>query len=427
MTGRQTALVTISLLCLLIAGFFSCFEKKKVEVPTPSTLEAAQNPYLGLTRLLEAMGHEIVVLDGVQSLDPLPPTDATLVMTTRRRETTKRRSYALLSWVEAGGHLIVRAQNTWRDRLLDGEFDEWTADLDAEDLHNDLLLYPFELYALETYEDEEGEEDDADAPLPELSEEEAEMVEDIAEAVESWSGAPTQWDHAKGSLGDAEDLTLAFVNLHWSVPNVSPVYSVGDETGAHLVSLAHGDGFLTAVTDQWFLLNRQFGEHDHARAIVELARLGGRRGPVYILLSEDFPGLLTQVLTYAWPATLSLGILVLAWLWRSSPRFGPTLPDPAPERREWIEHLDAVGAFHWRQDEARGLIASTRSGVLRLIETRHPALARLSPRDRNIVIADGCGLHRNWVRRALDENDFPDAEASVARTISYLERIRSSL
>ena len=115
MTRLQRGFVIAAAFGLLIVGFFSCFEKKKIEVPTPGTLEAAQNPYLAVSRLLEAMGHEVVLLDGVHSLDELPPLDATLVLTTRRRELTERHSYAILGWVEDGGHLILRQQEVFSE------------------------------------------------------------------------------------------------------------------------------------------------------------------------------------------------------------------------------------------------------------------------------------------------------------------------
>lgn len=424
MNGRQRTLLALLSVCLFVAGFLSCFEWKTIEVPTPISLEAARNPYLAGSRLLTAMGHEVVKLEGLQSLDELPPLDGTLIITTHRRMLTERKSEPLLAWVEKGGHLIVRHQAIFHE---DEDLD------DIEDRDIDALLDPFGLRAYWVADDEdEFDPESVDALSEEIEEAleesgEDEFAEEFNEISDLWRTGPTRWDYAHGTIGKSDDLEVAFDRRRWGLGSLIPLHAIRGPDGLHLVTLAHGEGYLTAVTDEWFLLNPYLGDLDHAEALVRLARMGDRRGPVHIMLSEGFPGLASQIAKYAMPAAIGLCMLVFAWLWRAAPRFGPIAPDPPLDRRQWIEHLEAVGDFHWRRDRAGELIRSTRSSVLRLIETRHPILWRLSPNERASRIAELCGLQHPSVRTALDERDLPSTEANVARVISNLERIRSSL
>ena len=101
------------------------------------------------------------------------------------------------------------------------------------------------------------------------------------------------------------------------------------------------------------------------------------------------------------------------------------MPDPVPERRRWIEHLDAVGRFHWRRDRAATLVRSTREALRRKISTAHPAWARLPASALHERLAERTGLPPAQIDAALQSR--PRTESDVVTTIADIERIRASL
>src|SRR5262245_24099876 len=108
MTSRGVA--SFLLACALLAGAFYALLERHTELGTgPYRGEAARNPYLGFARLLEAMGLSVTVVDDLDALPALPPTNAALFMPGQRVYASERRVGELRDWVERGGHLILRA------------------------------------------------------------------------------------------------------------------------------------------------------------------------------------------------------------------------------------------------------------------------------------------------------------------------------
>lgn len=400
MNGRDLmrAAVVAALLALGVGLFFACFERTTVEGEPRYSRQARENPYLAAGRLLEAMGHPVVALEGPGSLAELPPPGATLLLTTRRRTLSPQRTAALRRWVEAGGHLIVETFDLWDD----------------PERREDPLLDPLELrsYHHEVSEDREGEEEEASgAPAP---------------------AADDEGEEAPGTSFAAfpdrpEPLELQFdPRYYWLDPDQGVVLRAGGDSGVHLVTLALGAGLITALTDSHFLENPRIGQDDHAELLVRLARMGGRQGPVWIVISERWPGLLRQLASHALPVVASGGALLLLWLWRAASRFGPVLPMPAAERRRWMEHLEAAGRYHWRCDRGRVLLEASRASLERALSRAHPGWVALPALRRHARIAAASGLSEDEVAAALSLGGGT-GEADFADTIRSIERIRRSL
>ena len=412
-TARYTALGA-ALALLLGAGFASCFERQTIDVPTPGSAEALRNPYLALGRLLEAMGHEVRFLEGPGSLDELPPAEATLLLTSSRHTLTARRAEPLLAWVRSGGRLITTVHSTW----------------DREERDADPLIDPLGLFGYrggccdeedrEDQEDEEGEDAAAEQP------EEDGLL--FFERLGQLAGE-VDWDVSTARFpGLDRPIEVEFLpSIVWSRPGDVASWLVEGEQGVHLVLLDHGSGRVGALTDDRFARNDRIGERDHAELLARLVGSPRAGAPVWIVISERWPGVLSQIAKHAAPAAISASILLLGWLWRSLRRFGPILPDRPRERRRWMEHLDAVGQFHYQRDTGRRLIAANRAELLRLIRRAHPAWARLSSSERNERIGELCGLAQGEVAAALDGHSVATNEAEVVSSISRLERIRASL
>lgn len=378
----------------LTALFFTCFEQATLEIPAGDSRAARENPYLAAGRLLDAMGHAVALLDGPASLERMPPADAALLFTAPRRTLTPARTAALRRWVEAGGHLIV-ARGT--------------------DRRGDPLLEPLGLSAeLLPDEDEMAapDTDDSEA-IAEDPTTEGEDEDDVS--LGSFPGAP-------GPL--RVDFLKDYV---WSGGDAAqPVFRIACASGDHLRSIALGAGLLSALTDDDFLRNDSIGDPDHAEALVRLVRLGGRRRPVWIVTSERWPGLWSQLAGDAAPVLASGGALLAAWLWRSARRTGPIRPAPAPERRRWMEHLEAVGRYQWRQDHAHALLEANRRDALRFVARVRPGWAALPERECFARVGDAIGLSPATVGAALGPATRDDGASFVA-TLRTLETIRRKL
>ncbi len=397
--------LAVLLLALLAVLFGVLFERREVEEEVGASREVRRNPYFASARLLERMGHAVVTLDGIGHLDVLPPTQALLMAPSSRRTLTRERQQALLDWVEAGGQLLVVTHTLW----------------DEAERRPDWLL---DRFGLRQYRHEPPDE--------EIDEPEAEAAGEGADAAAEFPGSEAQ--------AVARDVT----SLHW--PGLdeplevhferdwywidgfddAELYARGDG-GIHLILLRHGAGRLIALTDDLFLRNDSVGEADHAELVVRLARLAGPDAPVWIAVGESWPGLWRRAAAHAAPALLALALALTAWIWRAARRFGPLYPAPELARRRWMEHLDAVGRFHWRADRGHSLLAATRSSVLRALGRRRPAFARLAPPARNQALARLTGLTAHKVSLALDAEFQPAGEAAFVTAVARLERIRSQL
>jgi len=81
----------------------------------------------------------------------------------------------------------------------------------------------------------------------------------------------------------------------------------------------------------------------------------------------------------AWYAALTGVLLLMLWLWRVVPRFGPLRADPEAARPRLLDHIRASGMFHWSRGNAAQLLAAAREACLRGIARNHPDLAGLRP------------------------------------------------
>ena len=394
MSRRALAIaLAVAVLLGLAAGlFFSCFERRSVERVVGGSEAARRNPFLAAERLLAALGSEVRSFDGPYALDALPPPDATLLFTPQRRTVSAERQAELRRWVEAGGHLVVEAWELWDD----------------EDRRPDLLLDPL---GFETVQEI------AEPPA-------ADSVEEVVEAVlEGWK-AP---DLSSLPVPNRDaPLAVEFDgNFRWDYVGESPTrLRATGEAGDHLITIELGRGLLTAVTDGSFLRNDAIGDHDHAEALVRLVRLGGREGPVWVVTGEHWPGLLGPLFRHGRPALAAGALWLAAFVWRSARRRGPLRPPPPRERRSWLEHLDAVGRYHWRLDRGRSLREADRAILLRELERAHPGWLQRTPESRNALLAAASGLSHDEVARAL-ASPTEDREARFVEAIRTMERIRN--
>jgi uncharacterized protein DUF4350 len=410
------ALLVLTVLGLCAAWFFSCFEKREVEIETGVSAEARRNPYLALGRLLERMGHTVVFETNPARLAELPAPPATLILPTSRASIGAERSQALLDWVSRGGHLAVVTYSLW------GESEKATEkDPELHAPRPDPILDRFGLRQWPGLPPlpEHGENGLPKAPIAPAPP----SFEDLIQGKLPEPKIEASW----AAFDGIEPLEVGFSpDFRWLDPQGAAQWSVAGFSGVHLIELRHGLGRISAFTSEDPLVNRWIAQRDNAEFAVRwLRRDENANGPIWIFYEEDWPSLVTLVREHALPALIAGAVLLSAWVWSTVFRFGPVLPEPPRARRAWLEHLEAAGRFHWRQDRGQALLAGMREEVTRRLREHHPGWRALSERERCARIAEHTGVPLDEVEHALAVT--PSGARSFAASVSALERICAAL
>jgi hypothetical protein len=451
----------------IVAGcaglFFACFERREVLVETGVSSAVRRNKYVAMARLLRGMGHEVQVHDDVARLGRLPDPPATVFLPVQRHALGERRTQALLDWVARGGHLVVTTYTVWGPpERANGTAPDAAADVIVNG-RPDALLDRFGLRQRMWSEEERASATALAAietlqpeglPPPTLEEEpaageepggaEGELAPEPASEGEEDepppSGLPSMSELLSGEWqpGSVEaswayleagepPLEIEFhEGFWWDDTEELATWAVGGEAGPHLVEVEHGEGTITALTSDEPFANATIGRVQNAEFIVRWLRHGrDERVPVWIFYEATWPSLFALLRRHALPALVAGAAFLALWLWRSLPRFGPALPAPDPARRRWLEHLEAAGRFHWRQDHGRALLAAERADLMRVVRRLHPAWARASERERNERLAHASGLDVSHVAHALASE--PRGAKSFVVAVRTLERIRAAL
>lgn len=354
-----------ALLIGLGVWFYMNFERVTVRERVGFKGEAARNPLLAFTRLLERMGLEVRAPRERTALADLP-VNATLILPRGRGAYTAARAEEVRSWVVNGGHLIVYAERPGtRDTVLD---------------------------ALKIGR---GEADNAEPAL-----------------------ATVRFPHVDRPLKVQIGTTFELIDLE-----PARTRFIGKtEAGTIVLHLAAGRGRVTVVPSMGFMTNSTIGEHDHAAFAWALVSFVPGTSAVVIAPHFDPPSIFAWLGENARAALAAVAALLIVWGWRAARRFGPVAPEPTRERRRLLDHLRASGRFLWRVDAEPRLLAAARETCLQRIARARPALLDLQPGDRAERLAVLTELPRREILHALiAEPDTPAAFTAAVRTLQQIE------
>ncbi len=376
---RRVLLALLGLLMVAILGLAflarPSFQREPEEVTTGWSAAAMADDTLVLERWLARSGWGVRRAGGVLKPADLPPGGLLILMRTGPGGLGEGEVDTLLTWVRAGGHLLVDGSAAPLNdaRGTAALFTRLGAELRA--------LPEAERAQSRDHTDRFGEDD----------------------ATYALQRSP-QW-RIQVDL-EAWDLCM------------------GTKTGQVLVRRPEGQGVVALASDLSFLYNDGFITLDHA---AWLARILGDPKPGQVALVGSLPvdpSLLGWLWERAWPFLLACGILLGAWLWAGLWRFGPWLPEAPTARRSLLEHLVASGRFLWRHGGGpEAMVAATRAAVLRRAARLHPAFPALPEAERWAYLAGRAGLPVSDIAEALD--DRPGASAQVlGRRLQILLHLR---
>ena len=320
-TGFRIALIALPLGAFLVYAAVNWFELVEEPVRIGAKREAIEDPYLAYARLLERMGTPFKRFETPSGLDSLP-SGGTLVLSGRRLAyMTPARVRRLLSWIEGGGHVVAEWEPSGiDDPLLDGLGIERKFDKQA-----------------------------GRPAMPRMTPQEF-RDQDIV---------TFDWPHLGPAMRARAGVYFGELGLRTYRANAQQVLQ-----GKRMIALTFpvARGRVTVLPSLRFLRNSAIAENDHA----ELGwRLASTSKPALLFVRLTSPGFMEWLTSDAWPALVAAALLLMLWLARIIPRFGPLEPDAPPIRRSLLEHIVASGRFLWSRGAAAELVEAVRERVNR--------------------------------------------------------------
>lgn len=351
--------------CLLLAA---CSETETREREIGYKGKARVNPYLALERFVAIYsGEEMQVRDAWKN-----PTwdDAVMILSVETLTSTKLVSN-LQEWVEDGGHAIFLLENAEMSR------NDWSE-------HHAPVKVPVALR--EFFNLVEITVTEEDTPKKYTS---------VQLADESWK--------------------IELESYHG--------VEVEGEPATAIAHLAWGDGAITVINDARLLRNRMIDQAEHAD-VCALLLDESREGHV-VFQREYGLTFFSMLWNRAWMVLVALGLILLLWLFRHMPRFGPVDAD-VPDRvlRAYDHHLEMIGDYHWRMDRGVTLLQPLRQEVQELCHHWQVKTGRLDEGLFELMAAQ-TGLTFERVQRAMTEWK-PSDSVVFARAVSDLQQIRKA-
>lgn len=320
-----------ALAALAVIWFLSAYERVPASEWVGPSGEARRNPFLAAGRFAERMGLPARPLGTLPELDSLSP-NSVLLLPNRRQALDPRRIRELVSWAEAGGHLVAEAE---LPGVADPLFERLSVQRSAAPR--------------------------APKPLP----------------VETPAGR-----RLSVSLHDAALLQ----------PPPGPLaIRAGSGEAIKLASFERGKGMVTVATSLHFARNGLIGAHDNAEFLWQLLELAPA-SELRVYLRPERLSLWGFLKERAAPVLVAGAALVLLWLWHVGPRFGPVAPDAPPARRRLLDHLRASGRYYWAHGLQPRLVSAARDAALRRVARAHPEFAAETPAQRAARLAALVGI-----------------------------------
>ncbi len=387
--ARWGLLVGTLLFAALLYAALNWFEFVDDREWTGASGEARTNPYLAVQRLFTKLEAPPVIVRASEELDRLPA-NATLILGDRRlsRMTAKRIQY-IKQWVEQGGRLVVEAeQPRYNDPLLKAYGIQrkrlvWTT-------KDGLVERP--LHRSQDADVDDNDEDDFESEIEEES-----LFADIFRRVLE-KPKPADFTLANGEVFSA--VFRPYQNLEATNPPEG-AYIGRDPHGIRLIEFASGKGYVTILTNFDFMVRQHIEEADHAALAWRLVGEPGPSTPIIFSAQLEAPSLANWLWQNVWMTIAGLVMLLLLWIARILPRFGPLIPDTAPARRNLAEHWQAAGRYLARQSDWHHLLLDARLHFQARLKRRHPVYAAMPPDQQVTALAHATAMPEAFVEKAL--------------------------
>ncbi|WP_407312000.1 DUF4350 domain-containing protein [Pseudomonas sp. nanlin1] len=314
-------------------------------------------PYLAALAFLQQRGLVVSQTQGLNGLNSLAPQGRSLLLLDEREGISPAQIERLLSWVSAGGRLVVAAQAQWNDQQ--GK----SADLLLDRLRlrryltRDLPPAPAELT------------DQPFAPLTQIY-----LEHEPLPAYASFNPA-----------------------FHLEDPYNLAQFWANSSSATHLMQLRHGLGLVTVVSDAQLWRDTAIGDADNAWLLWYL-----NQGSAVVLLTDisqgsGFASLLRNFSEALCALALLLGFGLWHYAWRPGPKQSPR-PQGHPAR---LQALYATAQAQYRHGGQATLLRTLQQDILRQARRHHPGFERLAVAEQWQVLGRASGLPTRQVGQLL--------------------------
>ncbi|HEX2198594.1 MAG TPA: DUF4350 domain-containing protein [Burkholderiales bacterium] len=348
------------------AWFFATFERVPGKQWVGPSAEARRDPFLAAVRLAERMGVPAHPVRALPELDKLPG-DGVLLLPAGRQAIDPRRLRRLVDWAAGGGHLIVEAE-------LPGVSDPL---LEALGVQRRAGGRNFKAPPVQT----------------------------------------AQGRTLKVSLFGRTVLQLP--------EDAQVLFSAGSGRATVMASMEHGRGTVSVAGSFAFARNNLIGTDDNAVFFWYLLELAPAKA-LYVFLRQERLSLWSFLRQHAAPVLAAVAALLVLWLWRIGPRFGPVLPDAPPARRRLLDHLRASGRYYWARGLRARLVIAARDAALRHVAHAHPDFGEASPEERASRLASLISIPPDEARRFMSRAEAASG-ADFVHLMHTAQKIHSAL
>lgn len=384
--------------------FGSRYEWVEYKRRTGMTGEARRDPSHAARLLFERLNMSVQKIEDLRGLLDLPPDATVILWTAQALDAAQVERFA--QWVEGGGHVVLDADsrllNTRLGIQVVGSYQPKKVDDAPIELSIDGRALTVEMFWARLL--------DATHPLQRRATVTGGTlwVRPGTGVGQVSSGSDTDADTEEDDAEEAPDIQ-------------SNTTATRDQNV--MVHFALGRGYVTAVGNIEIFDNATIADHDHAEYLTRLVRVAGDARPIYLAPDPQYPSLMGWLMQRAWPALLAVAVVLVVWLWRAMPRFGPLESPPSSGRPGLLQHLRAVAEFHLKSHHFAALLASLQEDCIRALrlyaaregETSEPAT--LAQRLTGLPAAD--------IERAL--HAVPMSRSEFLHHASMLSRVRDAL
>ncbi|VUD69182.1 hypothetical protein TDB9533_04548 [Thalassocella blandensis] len=457
---RNNALKLLLIIAVVLLGWliYQNLEQYEERVDYGWSEQAQRNPYLALHQFLDARGTAIESVTHFSQSSQLAGYNTLLIPDTNYiRLPSQQRE--ILSWIEAGGHLIVGIGDITEPAILsdlgfsqswsfwdEDDYEEDNEDDDKSNNKNQKEAAAEEEKSLADRLREQNEEilrkrdraisdeDFKEEEVPvcksftsecnaylEPEKEDTFIVELLFEGIEGPLHINFPWQNfikheAFFSEPENEDVLP-------NPQNIKPFYWDGDDEGIHFAQTHYGEGMISILSDFDIWQSNNIAHFDHAFFLTVLVNRDDR---ALLLYGKYMPSLDVLIYRHFFHALISfLVVLILALVYYSR-RFGPVYSLTQNTRRSRGEQFMALAQFRWKHQDSQNLLQHIRADVKRLATRHWQNFNDLSAKQQHQQLASMCDLPITTIEKIM-QGDMRFNENEFTHMIRALQILRNSL
>ncbi len=192
--------------------------------------------------------------------------------------------------------------------------------------------------------------------------------------------------------------------------------------GSHrFLGLKYGSGRIYFISDGRAFRNPYLGMVDHAQVLENIA--DQTYGDIVFSFNKR-RGFWALMGNYAGPALFGIFLLLVFWLWKNMPRFGPLLEVSEGHDRDYLESVRNTGHYLWNQRRYDSLLQPLRKEIYKrsgMYNEHGEASASLVEN-----LSESSGVPEDQVLEALSRDENIDGQIMVRMT-KNLQTILKSL